>query len=473
VCYVSVDENENENENETKQNPLTDRYNYTLKPASTTTVNIYGFERLTIGTDIGSYTHNLLVRGKPNICRFMIRTKVKNKGSKSAASGATTITTQRLSHNISTSRNGISRRSSSSSAITSTEPLTLPMMIRSISWPGAATASKHARDFSRRSTEAIVSNASTTGLHNDIFRPEDKVQSLRICNNNKVDHLPAIEDDFADELFSNEIFPDVDLTYGAIDNSGTKHTANITIDGISDINNRNCNYDINNNIGIDRISVFPSMLLCDNSHDDITVLGNSNHSNKTQASDIVIQPSPLDPFLRVQQKQRQEQMQQQQQQRRQQECQLLQLQIMQLQNRIMHLNQGQHPQIRQIVPNTIHISTTINNNNNNNNNSRYLCNGVAAIEPSDRSTITRTISPRETSLHSNISNNNNPNNPLHQLERDELLLNPTPIFAPFVPMYNDSQNNNNMCGGGIDADSDMRRSISFCSFPQLVSGNVK
>jgi hypothetical protein len=48
-------------------------------------LNIYGFRRVT--TDAGSslkggYTHDLLLRGKPDICRFMIRTKVKAKGSR-------------------------------------------------------------------------------------------------------------------------------------------------------------------------------------------------------------------------------------------------------------------------------------------------------------------------------------------------------------------------------------------------------
>ena len=47
------------------------------------TVNIYGFKRLkTGGKATGSYTHPLLVRGNPDICRYMVRTKIKNKGIK-------------------------------------------------------------------------------------------------------------------------------------------------------------------------------------------------------------------------------------------------------------------------------------------------------------------------------------------------------------------------------------------------------
>lgn len=51
------------------------------------TVNIYGFERVTTGVQKGSYTHKLFVRGKPNLCRFMVRTKIKRKnGSKASFS---------------------------------------------------------------------------------------------------------------------------------------------------------------------------------------------------------------------------------------------------------------------------------------------------------------------------------------------------------------------------------------------------
>ena len=45
-----------------------------------TTVHAHGFERSAIGDAIGgSYTHNLLIRGKPDMCRFMVRTKNKKK----------------------------------------------------------------------------------------------------------------------------------------------------------------------------------------------------------------------------------------------------------------------------------------------------------------------------------------------------------------------------------------------------------
>jgi hypothetical protein len=42
-------------------------------------VNIYGFQRLVRGASNGAYTHNLLVRGEPEICQNMVRTKIKNK----------------------------------------------------------------------------------------------------------------------------------------------------------------------------------------------------------------------------------------------------------------------------------------------------------------------------------------------------------------------------------------------------------
>ena len=46
------------------------------------TVNIYGYERVKIGDKAGSYTHENFVRGKPEMCGFMFRTKIKDRGKK-------------------------------------------------------------------------------------------------------------------------------------------------------------------------------------------------------------------------------------------------------------------------------------------------------------------------------------------------------------------------------------------------------
>lgn len=49
-----------------------------------TTVNIYDFQRVVKGEAgrVGSYTHTFFVRGKPSICQFMVRTKIKNRVAK-------------------------------------------------------------------------------------------------------------------------------------------------------------------------------------------------------------------------------------------------------------------------------------------------------------------------------------------------------------------------------------------------------
>ena len=51
--------------------------------SSSIAVNIYGFARVRKGgkgkAPTGSYTHPLLIRGNPDACSFMIRTKIKNK----------------------------------------------------------------------------------------------------------------------------------------------------------------------------------------------------------------------------------------------------------------------------------------------------------------------------------------------------------------------------------------------------------
>jgi len=401
-------------------------------------LNIYGFERITVGDDVGSYTHHLLVRGKPNICRFMVRTKVKNKGSKAQHSSKTP------------------RRSSQTSLpsfVTSAQSHS--NMVRSNSCPGATSVnSKHSRGFSRRSSEAIIQNRSITGLNNESFRPDEKAESLRInntirdlCDNFVLQSMPStIEDDFSEELFSNNTFQEVDFPCEAISNGGTKHIANAMIGSISDINN-------NNSIG--QGDALPPLMLFEENQDNIIGLGSNSNNNITQTSEMVFPHSPQDtfhrqPILEPQQQEcrdttrdlTQQQMQMQMQERRQQEeCQLLQLQIQQLQNRIVSINEQERTQQsqRQTAPKT---------------NSNYLCNGVAAIEPSDRGTVTSTI--HDVALH-NIINVNNSHYYRSQKDADELLLNPTPIFAPHVL---------------FDRRADMNRSCSFGSFTQSTSRNV-
>ena len=45
-------------------------------------LNLYGFCRLTTGSDRGGYYHELFLRGRPFLCKRMIRTRVKGTGSK-------------------------------------------------------------------------------------------------------------------------------------------------------------------------------------------------------------------------------------------------------------------------------------------------------------------------------------------------------------------------------------------------------
>jgi len=52
-------------------------------------LNLYGFSRLTTGPDRGGYYHELFVRGRMDLCKRMIRTRVKGNGCKAASSPAT------------------------------------------------------------------------------------------------------------------------------------------------------------------------------------------------------------------------------------------------------------------------------------------------------------------------------------------------------------------------------------------------
>ena len=70
-------------------------------------LNIYGFQRMTHGKDKGAYTHELLVQGNSDLCRYMIRVKIKNKGSKTSS---TNSLSGGSSHGENNSRRGIGGR---------------------------------------------------------------------------------------------------------------------------------------------------------------------------------------------------------------------------------------------------------------------------------------------------------------------------------------------------------------------------
>ncbi|KAG7348653.1 HSF-type DNA-binding protein [Nitzschia inconspicua] len=76
------------NQKEFEAQILSRYFNQTQYKSFQRQLNIYNFVRLTIGEAKGSYTHDLLVRGKPDICRFMVRTKIKRKGSKSMSNSS-------------------------------------------------------------------------------------------------------------------------------------------------------------------------------------------------------------------------------------------------------------------------------------------------------------------------------------------------------------------------------------------------
>ena len=69
-------------------------------------LNIYGFQRLTHGKDKGAYTHELLVQGNSDMCRYMIRVKIKNKGSKTKSAHSSTSNDSALSSSGGGNRRG-------------------------------------------------------------------------------------------------------------------------------------------------------------------------------------------------------------------------------------------------------------------------------------------------------------------------------------------------------------------------------
>ena len=54
-------------------------------------LNLYGFCRLTSGRDRGGYYHELFLRGRPFLCKRMMRTRIKGTGIKAASSPSTEV----------------------------------------------------------------------------------------------------------------------------------------------------------------------------------------------------------------------------------------------------------------------------------------------------------------------------------------------------------------------------------------------
>jgi hypothetical protein len=48
-------------------------------------LNLYGFMRLTSGRDRGGYFHELFLKGRPDLCKIMLRTRVKGNGIKAGS----------------------------------------------------------------------------------------------------------------------------------------------------------------------------------------------------------------------------------------------------------------------------------------------------------------------------------------------------------------------------------------------------
>lgn len=432
-------------------------------------LNIYGFERITIGADIGSYTHQLLVRGKPNICRFMVRTKVKNKGSKASNNNGSSsnnlaqykpkrssqaqarATSMRPSTSLSALRTSMALVAQQQAQRRSTIPRSTGCPVGNARSTSVSTsidvnnAKMHDNDSSRRtSADGAVAPKSIpgkgpTGFRNDIFAssaPFDNDCKLRrlgfhnYSNNfsesrdmkdikkittvtmssqtlpSTIQSMPST----ADEDFSKELFASEEFGFLREDKQGDAS-------------------------GLDNNSIR-------------TVSAQASDHIMFQRSHQQLDPFCPDPIQESQPVQQQQHRQMQQEQQRKHECQRLQLQIEQLQNRIVLLNNNQnHNQAPQELPRQPNI------NNNNSGNSNYLCNGVAAIEPGDRGTINapfREISPQNTiGNNSNYFDNNK--NPLENCT-DELCLDPTPINDCQVAVFGCSTNS-------------VRRSISFSSFP--------
>lgn len=92
-------------------------------------MELHGFKRLAVGEKFGgSYTHNLFIRGKPNMCRFMIKDKkikkAKLRRRSSDPIGKHTITVAKTSDSSSPPKSRHARSLSDSSGLVMPPPVT-------------------------------------------------------------------------------------------------------------------------------------------------------------------------------------------------------------------------------------------------------------------------------------------------------------------------------------------------------------
>jgi len=101
-------------------------------------LELHGFKRLAVGEKFGgSYTHNLFIRGKPNMCRFMIKdTKIKKAKLRRRSSdpiGKHTITVAKTSDSSSPSKSRHARSLSDSSGLVMPPPVSREMRRKYVS----------------------------------------------------------------------------------------------------------------------------------------------------------------------------------------------------------------------------------------------------------------------------------------------------------------------------------------------------
>jgi hypothetical protein len=78
-------------------------------------LNLYGFSRIKTGLDKGGYTHELLVRGSPELCDSMIRAKVKGKKSLGSPVSMLSLSADTISRPLFSQEKGGRKRSGVSS----------------------------------------------------------------------------------------------------------------------------------------------------------------------------------------------------------------------------------------------------------------------------------------------------------------------------------------------------------------------
>lgn len=188
-------------------------------------LNLYGFSRITKGKDAGSYYHELFLKGKPFLCKGMVRTKIKGTGHKPANSPETepdfysmdSVSWNGVSNDIENysdsvkcvspeiTRPTISRRKVSDVSDNSDMPLPPPVFMPSITESHSSDYDTSPKPIRRSSIRAEVVPSNCIPSHIGVY--ERTYDSASYTTKSDISSVPDESEPLKDEIIMFEGMP--------------------------------------------------------------------------------------------------------------------------------------------------------------------------------------------------------------------------------------------------------------------------